>query len=101
MNLWGFQPDVWAPVTEAVTNDHPEVDVHGNIQGTVASEDETLLPEVVGDAVTRGRVEFAVRAASGRCIGVTHAEDLPVAQAELAKAVGRGERSERLWEVRR
>jgi hypothetical protein len=38
-----------------------------------------------------------VRRAVGRCIGVTHADDLPVVRMELAEMVGQGLRAEGPW----
>ena len=101
MNLWGFQPAIWSLLEDAVTREHPEVGPTGQIidpAGGLADETETLLPEVVGDAVKAGSLEMGVLAGPGRCVGVTHAEDLPVAGAALARMVGRGERAEWLWE---
>lgn len=88
MNLWGFRPAI-RPVFEAAM--------------AGAADDEVLLPEVVGDVVAgrrpapdeAGRV--VVMVAPGRCIGVTHADDVALVQAELAAQVGRGERAAQLW----
>ncbi len=64
-----------------------------------ASEDaEVLLPEVVG-RVLRGERPGSlpapppsrVLAADGRCIGVTHPDDLALVQADVARQVGAGE----------
>lgn len=88
VNLWGFRP-VMRAVFEAAMAD--------------AGDGEVLLPEVVGDVLAgrrradeaAGRV--AVYVAPGRCIGVTHADDVGLVQAELAAEVGRGERPAQLW----
>ena len=103
VNLWGIQPTLW-PVLEAAVNAvHPAVGPDGSIEGELSSDDEVLLPEVVGSMVTGsapgGLDPQRVRAleTEGRCIGVTHAEDLPVARTELALMVGEGLRAERLW----
>ncbi len=104
MNLWGFQPGIWRLLEEAVIAAHPEVGPDGSIDDSaagLASEDETLLPEVVGDAVEAGSLEVALLAGPGRCVGVTHADDLPVARSAIARMVGRGERAEWLWEKAR
>jgi hypothetical protein len=69
-----------------------------------ANDAEVLLPEVVGDMIA-GRAgaghDRAVRVldAPGPCIGVTHADDLPVARNELAVMVGQGLRPESPWEA--
>jgi UTP-glucose-1-phosphate uridylyltransferase len=100
MNLWGFQQAIWGLLEEAVVRAHPEVAPDGtvNVGKKLANEDETLLPEVVGDAVRAATLEVALLAGPGRCVGVTHADDLPVARAAIARMVGRGERAEWLWE---
>jgi hypothetical protein len=99
MNLWGFQPLIWGILEEAVLEAHPEVLPDGTLRdpGSVTSTEETLLPEVVGRAVSDGTLDVSIEAAPGRSVGVTHAADLPIARAEIARMVGRGERSEWLW----
>ena len=86
MNLWGFGPEMLDVMADAM-----EADRGGS------EEAEVLLPEVVG-AVLAGRraggvaQRFRVLAAEGRCIGVTHPDDLCLVQSDLAGQVGRGER---------
>jgi choline kinase len=89
MNLWGFQPGIWKLLEDAVAKAHPE-----------SSDEEVLLPEVVADAVSEKVLEVTLEEGPGRCVGVTHADDLPVARAELARMIGRGERPEALWQHR-
>jgi UTP-glucose-1-phosphate uridylyltransferase len=89
MNLWGFQPGIWRLLEDAVAKAHPE-----------SSDEEVLLPEVVAEAVSEKTLEVTLEEGPGRCIGVTHADDLPVARAELARMIGRGERAEALWQHR-
>ncbi|MDE3085146.1 MAG: NTP transferase domain-containing protein [Acidobacteriota bacterium] len=103
VNLWGIQPALWPVLVAAVTAVHPAVGPDGTVTGDLAGDEEVLLPEVVG-AMVEGRAPDGsapqrVRAlrTDGRCIGVTHAEDLAVARTELALMVGTGERAERLW----
>jgi hypothetical protein len=68
-----------------------------------SEETEVLLPELVGGVVTGRRPggitpsPFRVLAATGRCIGITHADELSLVQADLAAQVGRGERPALLW----
>lgn len=78
-----------------------------------ASGAEVLLPEVVGDLVApRGSDAGAPDAghsgrdagrsvvilpADGRCIGVTHADDLGAVRAEVATMIATGERPEHPW----
>jgi len=100
MNLWGFRPSIWSVLEKAVRAEHPGVGPDGSIRTPPASEHEVLLPEVIGRMVRRGGRGRVVRVleGAGRCIGVTHAEDLPVARMELAELVGRGLRAEWPWE---
>jgi hypothetical protein len=84
MNLWGFTPAFHAILQAAMD------------AATGASEEsEVLLPEVV--AASLGRAAFAVLPAQGRCVGVTHPDDLPLVQAELNRQVAAGERPAGLW----
>jgi len=92
MNLWGFGADM-RPVFHAAM-----------AAATEASEDaEVLLPELVGRLLAGDRpgglsaAPFRVLRADGRCIGVTHPDDLALVQADLAGQVARGERPARLW----
>ncbi len=87
MNLWGFDAAMLAVLRRAM--DAAEASV----------EAEVLLPEVVGRQLAGGTdaVSFTVLAAGGRCIGVTHPDDLELVQADLAGQIGRGERPAALW----
>jgi hypothetical protein len=99
MNLWGFQPSIWPVLERAVHAAHPDVGPDGTVpEARRAGGAEVLLPEVVGDAIT-GPAPQPVRVIPGvgRCVGVTHADDLPVVRAELALMVGRGLRPESTW----
>jgi hypothetical protein len=104
MNLWGFTPAIWPVLNEALQKVHPEIGPDGGVpDGSNGSDAEVLLPEVVGAmagaALDGGRREGRVRVleGTGRCIGVTHADDLPVARTELAEMVGQGLRAEGPW----
>jgi hypothetical protein len=86
MNLWGFTPAFHQVLVEAMA------------AATDASEEaEVLLPVVVADALPTH--PFTVLPTDGRCIGVTHPDDLALVQAELNHQVGRGERAAALWSV--
>ncbi|MHB8219460.1 MAG: NTP transferase domain-containing protein [Acidimicrobiales bacterium] len=94
MNLWGFNPDIRGVLQAAMD------------RGLSSSADaEILLPDVVGQALAAtpstpgSATRFQVLPAGGRCVGVTHPDDLPLVQRELAGQVGRGERSATLWPV--
>ena len=91
MNLWGFQANMWDVLRGAMKR-----------AGSASEEAEVLLPETVGDVVSRrlavsGPSDFLVLPTEGRCIGVTHPDDLRLVQADLATQVGRGERPAQLW----
>ncbi|HLG67899.1 MAG TPA: NTP transferase domain-containing protein [Acidimicrobiales bacterium] len=95
MNLWGFTPVMRRVLEEAVGSSRHASD-----------ETELLLPEVVATRLSvPGRpgydpaTAFVVLVAPGRCIGVTHPDDLPLVQAELARSVGAGERPAKLWQA--
>ncbi|HUY23016.1 MAG TPA: NTP transferase domain-containing protein [Acidimicrobiales bacterium] len=107
MNLWGFRPAVWPVLEAAVLAAHPSVSADGAVhdRGALATDAEVLLPEVVGamiagSAAGGGPLQTVqVLDGPGRCIGVTHADDLPVVRNELAVMVGRGLRPEGPWEA--
>jgi hypothetical protein len=84
MNLWGFSPEfhkLLAAAMDAATD--------------ASEEKEVLLPEVVAHSL--GTSAFSVLPAEGRCVGVTHPDDLALVQAELNRQVAAGERPARLW----
>jgi hypothetical protein len=84
MNLWGFTPAFHKTLQAAMD------------EATDASEEaEVLLPEVVADSL--GGSTFSVLPAAGRCVGVTHPDDLSLVQAELNRQVASGERPAGLW----
>ena len=84
MNLWGFTPAFHTTLQAAMA------------AATGASEEaEVLLPEVVADSLASS--PFTVLPATGRCIGVTHPDDLELVQRELARQVGQGVRPAALW----
>jgi len=105
MNLWGFQPSIWPVLESAVLGVHGAVSPDGTVRDPdeLTSEAEVLLPEVVGAMIAGpvpgggGPQPVRVLDGPGRCIGVTHADDLPVVRDLLAVMVGRGERPEGPW----
>jgi hypothetical protein len=111
MNLWGFTPAIWPVLHDAVRAMHPDLAPDGTAPGGgPASNQEVLLPEVVGAMVQGARQATAggqdtagrrvrVLEGEGRCIGVTHADDVPVVRVELAEMVGQGRRTEGVWET--
>jgi len=84
MNLWGFTPGFHRTLGEAMA------------AAVGASEEaEVLLPEVVARSLDSE--SFTVLSAHGRCIGVTHPDDLKLVQLELDRQVAGGERPAKLW----
>jgi hypothetical protein len=84
MNLWGFTPAFHKTLQAAM---EAAVDA--------SEESEVLLPEVVAESLATS--SFSVLPARGRCIGVTHPDDLSLVQAELNRQVAAGERPAKLW----
>ncbi len=101
VNLWGFQADIWSVFTAAM--DASGLDEEEALAMVAAGRGvptgEVLLPEVVGRMVADGEgLPVRVLRAGGACIGVTHADDLPVVRDLLARQVATGERPEWPWE---
>jgi hypothetical protein len=84
MNLWGFTPEFHKVLQAALDG---AVDA--------SEEKEVLLPEVAAQSL--GTSAFSVLPADGRCVGVTHPDDLALVQAELNREIAAGERPARLW----
>jgi hypothetical protein len=84
MNLWGFTPAFHQTLRDAM-----------KAAAEVSEESEVLLPEVVADSLDSS--PFTVLPANGRCIGVTHPDDLFLVQAEIDRQVGEGTRPATLW----
>jgi len=91
MNLWSFTPAMTGVFEKAMAR-----------AAGASEEAEVLLPEVVGHLVaevgpTDPATRFTVLATEGRCVGVTHPDDLVPVQADLAQQVGQGQRAAALW----
>lgn len=103
VNLWGFTSAVWPVLENAVVSAHSAVARDGSIADSskVDPDVEVLLPEVIGEMVSGrapgGAQVVRVLKGPGRCLGVTHADDLPVVRGELAAMIGQGLRPEALW----
>ena len=82
MNLWGFQPNIWSLL-------HREMQEHD-----FDASPEVLLPTFVANTMARDAMAFTVLETSSRCIGVTHAEDLPLAQFLVREEIKSGLRPE-------
>lgn len=100
VNLWGFRPDIWEVFATAMDASglDEEALVASVAGGGEVPKAEVLLPEVVSAMVAKG-VGLPVRVVTtdAKLIGVTHAADLPVVSAELARQVAWGIRPARLW----
>jgi hypothetical protein len=68
MNLWGFQPSIVPRMHEALA------------RHDFSEESEIQLSTFVGQILGTNEIRFDVLATRSRCIGITHAKDLPVAQ---------------------
>ncbi len=84
MNLWGFTPGF-----------HKLLHAAMDAADGASEESEVLLPEVVAQSLPSS--SFTVLPAQGRCIGVTHPDDLSLVQEELNRQVSAGERPAGLW----
>lgn len=100
VNLWGFQSAIWNVFESAM--DGSGLDEEALLASVAAGGEvpkaEVLLPEVVASMVDQG-VGLPVRVipTDAKLVGVTHAADLPVVSAELARQVAWGTRPSRLW----
>ena len=104
VNLWGFHPGVWEVFTAAM--DRSGLDEEAILAevagGAPVPKAEVLLPEVVASMVADAAGAVRVVTTDAQLVGVTHAADLPVVSAELARQTAMGIRPSRLWEgVRR
>jgi Nucleotidyl transferase len=86
MNLWGFQPAMWAVLQRAMDE---AVDA--------SADNEVLLPEIVATQLAVPGMSFAVLETTSSCVGVTHPDDLALVKAEVAAQIARGERSGTLF----
>jgi hypothetical protein len=82
MNLWGFQGNLW-PLMERAVAEHD-----------FSASPEVLLPTFVADVMAREGLAFDVLHTASRCIGVTHAADLPLAQFLVRQEIKQGQRPE-------
>jgi MobA-like NTP transferase domain len=100
VNLWGFQAAIWDVLQKAM--DASGLDEEAMIAAVAAGGEvpkaEVLLPEVVATMVTGGTgLPVRVLITDAKLVGVTHAADLPVVSAELARQVAWGTRPSTLW----
>ncbi|MHB1987638.1 MAG: NTP transferase domain-containing protein [Acidimicrobiales bacterium] len=79
MNLWGFDESIFGDLQRAIET----------FDGACAPDQpgkppELLLPSVVGDLVRQGSVKVRVTPTAGRCIGLTHPDDLALVRDLIA-----------------
>jgi UTP-glucose-1-phosphate uridylyltransferase len=82
MNLWGFQPTIFPLMHQAI------------VEHDFAQEKEIQLSTFVGQILHRTPFRFDVLNTTSRCIGVTHADDLPLAQILVREEIQAGDRPE-------
>ncbi|HVW32003.1 MAG TPA: NTP transferase domain-containing protein [Acidimicrobiia bacterium] len=71
MNLWGFTPDIVPVLAEAF--------VAFQAGGGIAAGEELFLPNVVGSRLGGpAGLDVTVLLSEGRCLGVTHPDDVPL-----------------------
>jgi len=100
VNLWGFQPGIWEVFDAAMAGSglDEEALLAEVAAGGEVPKAEVLLPEVVADMVAGGKGRpVRVVTTDAKLVGVTHAADLPVVSAELARQVAWGTRPSRLF----
>jgi hypothetical protein len=86
MNLWGFSPSIFGELDAALDAFEPETAPH-----SLGKPPELLLPTVVGNLVEAGRARVLVTRTEGRCIGLTHPDDLPLVRDIVAAERHHGE----------
>jgi hypothetical protein len=100
VNLWGFRDSIWSifDVAMEASGLDEEALIAAAESGAEIPKAEVLLPEVIGAMIGAGEGRpVRVLETDASCIGVTHAEDLPVVRAELSRQVALGTRADRLW----
>ncbi len=73
MNFWGFTPAIGPVLRDAFAA--------FEAGGGIAAGEELFLPTVVGGHL--GELDVTVLVSDGRCLGVTHPDDVPLLQATL------------------
>jgi hypothetical protein len=100
VNLWGFQADIWKAFHAAMDSSGlDEAELLARVaEGGEVPKAEVLLPEVISTMVADGTaLPVRVLTTDAKLVGVTHAADLPVVSAELARDVACGIRPANLW----
>jgi hypothetical protein len=79
MNLWGFSEGIYDDLDRALASFDPTTAPHAE-----GKPPELLLPDVVARLVASGLARVRVVETTGRCIGLTHPDDLPLVQKIVA-----------------
>jgi hypothetical protein len=79
MNLWGFSQGIFDDLARAIASFDPATAPHAE-----GKPPELLLPDVVARLVTSGLARVRVVETTGRCIGLTHPDDLPLVREIVA-----------------
>ena len=100
VNLWGFHSGIWDVFHAAM--DASGLDEEALLAQVAAGAEvpkaEVLLPEVISTMVADGvGLPVRVLTTDAALVGVTHAADLPVVSAELARQVAWGVRPSDPW----
>lgn len=88
MNLWGFTPEL-IPLLEKSFQEF--------LRSGPGSDEECLLPKVVGGAIRSGRARVRVLPSPSAWCGITSPEDLEIVRRRLATMVGDGRYPQALW----
>jgi hypothetical protein len=79
MNLWGFSNGIYDDLDRALASFDPTTAPHAE-----GRPPEVLLPDVVARLVASGLARVRVVETEGRCVGLTHPDDVPLLRAILA-----------------
>jgi MobA-like NTP transferase domain len=79
MNLWGFSEGIIDDLERALARFDPRTAPHEE-----GKPPELLLPDVVAHVVKKGLGRVKVVQTTGRCIGLTHPDDVPLVREILA-----------------
>ncbi len=83
MNLWAFQPSIFAPLAEAFKR------FHARLADPIQSE--FLLSDAVGALVETGRARIRVVPTGEKAFGLTHPDDLAAVESGVSLAVAVGD----------
>ena len=100
VNLWGFQSDIWKVFHTTMDGSglNEEALLAQVAAGGEVPKAEVLLPEVISTMVAEATgLPVRVLTTETELVGVTHAADLPIVSAALARQVAWGIRPAVLW----